>query len=445
MNTLPIYLAQSGISLALLYAVYWMFLRKETFFNVNRTYLVLSVLFSLLFPLLKFKFFIPAGEETTFYVLLDAVTISSSKIEQTFTQNRSALEYFIIVYLTGVSIFGARFIFQIGQLLWIVNKYGITRHEGMRVVFVDSNYSPFSFFNIIFINRKEMNQENIGEIIAHEQIHIRQNHSIDLILLEFLTIVQWFNPVIWFYRIAVKSVHEYLADEGVLQSGYNPVSYQQALLGQTLGIQVNDLTNNFNHSLLTKRFIMMTKNKSNQLAKLKALLVAPLAFMLAVAFTTSPVMTALAQVEKSPQQTLASPPPPAVPPPPPPVAENAKQQSYATDTTLFVVVDQMPEFPGGDEARMKYLQENINYPEEARKKGIQGTVYVTFIVEADGRISEVKILRGIGGGCNEESVRVIENMPNWIPGKQRGEAVRVQFNMPIRFTLGEKEEEKKTE
>lgn len=441
MNTLPVYLAQSGISLALLYAVYWLFLRKETFFNVNRTYLVLSVLFSLLFPLLRFKFFIPAGEETTFYVLLDAVTISSSKIEQTFTQNRSALEYFIIVYFTGVSIFGARFIFQIGQLLWIVNKYGITRHEGMRVVFVDSNYSPFSFFNIIFINRKEMNQENIGEIIAHEQVHVRQNHSIDLILLEFLTIVQWFNPVIWFYRTSVKSVHEYLADEGVLQSGYNPVSYQQALLGQTLGIQVNDLTNNFNHSLLTKRFIMMTKNKSNQLAKLKALLVAPLAFMLAVAFTTSPVVQTMAQVESKKQQQ-ESPTPPPVPPPPP----NAELQNpQEADVPIFVVVEVMPEFPGGDEARMKYLVENIKYPEEARKKGIQGTVYVTFIVEKDGKISEVRVLRGIGGGCDEEAIRVVENMPNWTPGKQRGEAVRVQFNMPFRFTLGEKTEEKKPE
>jgi TonB family protein len=350
-----------------------------------------------------------------------------------------------VIYITGAAIFALRFIFQLGQLLWLVYQHGITRHEGMRVVFVESNYSPFSFFNLIFINRKEMNQENIREIIAHEQVHIRQKHSLDLILLELLTIVQWFNPVIWFYRTSVKSLHEYLADEGVLISGFDPVSYQQALLGQTLGIQVNDLTNNFNHSLLTKRFIMMTKNKSNQLAKLKALLVAPLAFMLAVAFTTSPVMTALAQVEKSPQQTLASPPPPDVPPPPPPIGENAKQQSYTTDTTIFVVVDQMPEFPGGDEARMKYLMENINYPEEARKKGIQGTVYISFVVEADGRITDVKILRGIGGGCNEEAVRVVENMPNWIPGKQRGQAVRVQFNMPFRFTLGEKAVEKKTE
>lgn len=442
MNQLPPYLLQSGACLVLLYFVYWLFLRKDTFFDVNRIYLISSLLFSLLIPLFRFSFLIPSDEETTLYVLLDAVTINATKIEETFTQNRSVLEYLIIIYLTGVVIFTARFIFQIGQLLWIIRKYGISNQDGMRVVFVDSNYSPFSFFNIIFINRKEMNQENIGEIIAHEQVHIRQNHSIDLILLEFLTIVQWFNPVIWFYRTSVKSVHEYLADEGVLQSGYNPVSYQQALLGQTLGIQVNDLTNNFNHSLLTKRFIMMTKNKSNRLARLKVLLAAPAVFMLAVIFTTSPVVQTMAQVESKMQQQKNSPTTPPVPPPPPKV-DDQKPQSKAPED-VFTVVEEMPQFPGGDEARMKYLMENIKYPEEARKNGIQGTVYVSYVVEKDGSISNVKVLRGIDKECDEVAMNVIKNMPNWIPGKQRGQAVRVQFNMPIRFTLGEKEE-KKTE
>lgn len=442
MNQLLPYLLQSGVCLVLLYFVYWLFLRKDTFFDVNRIYLISSVLLSLLFPLLKFRFLIPTDNQATFYVLLDAVTVSASQIEQTFAQNLSVLEYMTVIYITGAAIFALRFIFQLGQLFWMVYKYGITRHEGMRVVFVDSNYSPFSFFNLIFINRKEMNQENILEIITHEQVHIRQKHSVDLVLLELLTIVQWFNPVIWFYRTSVKSVHEYLADEGVLLSGFNPVSYQQALLGQTLGIQVNDLTNNFNHSLLTKRFIMMTKHKSNRLARLKVLLAAPAVFLLAVVFTASPVVQTMAQVESKKQQQKESPTPPPVPPPPPSAELQNPQES---DTPIFTVVEQMPQFPGGEEARMKYLMENIKYPEEAKKKGIQGRVFVTFVVEKDGKISAVKVLRGIGGGCDEEAVRVISNMPDWTPGKQRGEAVRVQFNTPIHFALGEKTGEKKTE
>jgi TonB family protein len=102
---------------------------------------------------------------------------------------------------------------------------------------------------------------------------------------------------------------------------------------------------------------------------------------------------------------------------------------------IFTVVESMPEFPGGDATRMKFLQENIRYPQLARENGIQGTVFVTFVVEVDGSLTDVRVLRGIGGGCNEEALRLVETMPNWIPGNQRGNPVRVQFNMPVRFTL----------
>jgi periplasmic protein TonB len=102
---------------------------------------------------------------------------------------------------------------------------------------------------------------------------------------------------------------------------------------------------------------------------------------------------------------------------------------------IFTVVEAMPEFPGGDATRMKFLQENIRYPQLARESGIQGTVFVTFVVERDGSVTDVRVLRGIGGGCDEEAVRVIQQMPKWVPGRQRGQPVRVQFNMPIRFTL----------
>ncbi|MCF8219411.1 MAG: energy transducer TonB [Bacteroidales bacterium] len=102
---------------------------------------------------------------------------------------------------------------------------------------------------------------------------------------------------------------------------------------------------------------------------------------------------------------------------------------------IFTVVEEQPSFPGGEQARMKYLQENIEYPQMARESGIEGTVFVTFVVEPDGSVTDVRILRGIGGGCDEEALRVVRNMPKWKPGKQRGKSVRVQFNMPIRFKL----------
>jgi protein TonB len=104
-------------------------------------------------------------------------------------------------------------------------------------------------------------------------------------------------------------------------------------------------------------------------------------------------------------------------------------------TPIFTVVEEMPGFPGGEEARLKFLQDNIQYPQVAKESGISGTVYVSFVVDSKGRVTEAKILRGIGGGCDDEALRVIKLMPPWNPGKQAGKPVRVQFTMPIRFTL----------
>lgn len=116
-----------------------------------------------------------------------------------------------------------------------------------------------------------------------------------------------------------------------------------------------------------------------------------------------------------------------------PIASN--EEESVAEAEIFTVVEESPSFPGGDEARIRFLTENIKYPQIARESSISGTVYVTFVVEKNGNVTDVRVLRGIGGGCDEEAVRVIKAMPNWSPGKQRGKPVRVQFNMPIKFTL----------
>ena len=119
---------------------------------------------------------------------------------------------------------------------------------------------------------------------------------------------------------------------------------------------------------------------------------------------------------------------------PPPAAVDVAEEEIV-EAEIFTVVEESPSFPGGEEARIRFLQENIEYPQMARESGIQGTVYMTFVVEPTGSVSGVRVLRGIGGGCDEEAIRVIQKMPKWNPGKQRGKPVRVQFTMPIKFTL----------
>jgi protein TonB len=117
---------------------------------------------------------------------------------------------------------------------------------------------------------------------------------------------------------------------------------------------------------------------------------------------------------------------------PPPVEE---EEEEVVEMEIFTVVEQMPEFPGGAGAMMKYLAENIQYPQMAREVGVQGTVFITFVVEPNGNITGVRVLRGIGSGCDEEAIRVVKSMPSWTPGKQRNRPVRVQFNLPVRFIL----------
>lgn len=111
------------------------------------------------------------------------------------------------------------------------------------------------------------------------------------------------------------------------------------------------------------------------------------------------------------------------------------EEEAAEETQIFMVVESMPAFPGGEPALYKYLAENIKYPQMAKESGIQGRVFVTFVVERDGSVTDVRVLRGIGGGCDEEAIRVVKNMPKWTPGKQRGKSVRVQYNLPVKFTL----------
>jgi protein TonB len=112
-----------------------------------------------------------------------------------------------------------------------------------------------------------------------------------------------------------------------------------------------------------------------------------------------------------------------------------RQEEEVSEQEIFTVVESMPEFPGGPQAMMEFIARNMRYPPMARESGIQGRVFVNFVVEPNGSVSNVNVLRGIGGGCDEEAIRVVESMPRWTPGRQRGKAVRVSFNLPVRFTL----------
>lgn len=420
MKELILYLLQSSVCLAVLYGVFWIFLRNDTFFHINRWYLVLTALLSLLIPVFPWRF---SGlqDSVSWIVFLDPVIITPGKIESIASRHLQWFEIAGVVYVTGTVLFLLRFIFQVIQILMIARRFGISRRDGMKLVFVDKNFPPFSFFNLVFISKESRQDEKLEAVFIHEKIHARQMHSIDLLIVEFLAIIQWFNPVVWFMNRSLKTIHEYLADEGVLRYGYNKSDYQNLILNEATGIQVNNLTNNFNVSLLKKRLIMMTKTRSKAMAGIKPFMAVPVLFLVLIFFSSGTISDLSAQDNKAPAAKKDN--------------KEMKAPDRKENSEVFMTVEKMPVYPDGQAAMIDYLIKNIKYPEEAKKKGIQGKVLVSFVVEKDGSISEVKVVSGIGSGCDEEAVRVVKGMPKWVPGEQKGKPVRVQFKLPIMFAL----------
>lgn len=447
MNEIISIVAKSSISIALLYLIYILFLKRDTFFKTNRFYLVITMLFSMIIPFVDFSGLV-IREEFTYGVLLDPVIITSQGVQASVSSHPGFYQILLAIYLTGVSIFTIRFIYQLGQLLFLVRRFGVSKKAGLNIVFTSKNFSPFSFFNLIFLNRDDINSEEANKILAHEKVHINQWHSVDLILLEIITILQWFNPFIWLYRHAVKTLHEYLADQGVLHSGVDVNVYSALLFEQSTGIQINDLTNNFSKSLLKRRFIMMNKKKTTQFARLKLLFAIPLAFSMMLVMSFSHEVVAQ-KTDKSAQKPAAEEGLISEPDPPDPpstttivIVEEPQDEEKAP---IFTVVEEMPIYPGGINAMYKYMGENIKYPESARKEGVSGRVYITFVVEKDGAVTDVKLIRGVDERLDKEALRVIKLMPKWKPGKQDGKVVRVQYNLPVKFTLDSDIEEEEKE
>ena len=423
MNNLFVYIIWSGLSLLFLYGFYYILLQKETCFRCIRFYLLFSLIFSMLIPFvpdfINVQNFIPGGIS----FMLEPVTINpGSTILHQDKQNTFG-QLLIWIYFSGATLSIIKLLVQLSQIFILVQKTGVRRQLGANVVFTGKPFANFSFFNIVFLNNSTNKGEGIEQIINHEKIHIQQKHYLDLMIVELLTIVFWFNPVIWLYKHSLKTIHEYLADEGVLAKGYRRETYQRLLLDQTFGIQVYALTNNFNRSLIKRRFTMMSKQKTIKSTILKMAIIVSFTIILTLIISLSISKKAISgDYEKAATIEATAP------------------EFVSREDSIYTMVDPMPGFPGGDEARIKFLVSNLKYPEKARKEGIEGRVFISFVIEKDGSISTIKLLRGIGNGCDKEAMRVVSIMPQWEPGKIDGNPVRVQFNMPFHFNLDSRKE-----
>ncbi len=289
MNEFILYLLKASLGIIVFYFVYWATLRKETFFKANRLFLVASLIASLIIPLigLSYNTYVPYTETGNIFVELNKNFNSISNLTTQSDSTAPQINWqsaLIIIYLTGLIIFSARLIWQCINLALLIVKRGLKKINGLSIVENNKYGLPFSFFNVVFINPNFHSGTDLTNILAHEKVHISENHWFDLLIVELFTIVFWFNPFVWLFERSIKQNHEYLADEGVLAQGFSVGRYQAILINQIMGMQIIGITNNLNYSLNKKRMKMMTKMKTPKIRAFKMIWALPAVAILLVAF-----------------------------------------------------------------------------------------------------------------------------------------------------------------
>ena len=436
MGTFLVYILKSAACLAVFYLFYKLLMSRDTFHRFNRFALLGLLVLSSLLPLVEASVNSPAAVQETMLTLEQLLLLADIQPEgesmaaATPSATVLWLRAALLVYLTGIVFFIARNLCSLARLGRLIRQgkrealdsYLPDRKEkNVRLVVHDHDIAPFSWMHWIVIARKDL-EENGREILIHELAHIRNRHSWDLLLADLCIFVQWFNPAAWLLKQELQNIHEYEADETVLREGVNARNYQMLLIKKAVGTRLYSMANSFNHSSLKKRITMMLKEKSNPWARAKYLYILPLAALAVTAFAR-PEVSAVAD-EISAVKVIA-----------PAVHDSIQPNVQTAVAAPSSALDQMPEFPGGMEALNAYLRNNIRYPQEAQKAGIQGRVIIQFIVSKDGSITDAEVVESVDPQLDAEGLRLIKNMPRWKPGMRKGQAIRVKQTLPIRFAF----------
>ena len=454
---LLIYQIKVGLCLIAFYLLWKLLLSRETFHRFNRVALLAVMVLALVLPWIKISVDAMAPVARQMVTLEDLIVSPDGAVRaQQATTSWTVMGIVAAVYFIGMALVAAWLLHSQWNLRRLMKK---GRKEslpgGVTLHIVPGDLAPFSYFNHIVINEQDYH-DNPREILIHEQAHIDLRHSWDVMFLGLVTLFQWWNPAAWLLSNELRQVHEYEADEAVLNANVDVKQYQLLLIRKSVGDQLFSMANNFNYQSLKKRIRMMTMKKSSRWNTLRALAVVPVIALALLAFantnSVAAVVTASVPQDRAVQLEMQSPEPVQVEAATQPVEaeavpeavemnteeqapQNAKPQS---DDKVYKSVEQMPRFPGGEVGLMKYLQENIKYPPEAAKNNIEGRVIVQFIVDKTGQVGEVKVLRPISEELDAEAVRVVKTLPKFEPGRQDGEAVSVWYTLPISFKLQSK-------
>jgi TonB family protein len=412
MGGILIYAIESSICLSLLWFFYELTLRSDTRHRRNRYFLLASMIFSMVVPLLNFNMAIPGNimpEGGLAAVLLPEVMVTPPGMTHEPDLWQSLLP---VLYMAGVVV-SAGF-----MVIRFITIFRLRRHGNRngRVIRIDSRDPVcFSAFGEIFLS-SSVTDNNASRMISHEMQHVALGHHADLLFTGVIELIQWFNPAAYMVRRSLQAVHEYEADNRCMKDGEEARSYQELLLNSILNTRIPFLSNTFsNRSLLKNRMIMMTKKRTGRSASLKLIIALPLVLVLLLAFSCK---------ERTKSVREAAP------------AEEAGQVAQAP-SEVFTTVDVMPVFQDDTThmALMQWVGKNMTYPNEAVMNGIQGKVIVKFIIDENGNVTDPEIVRGVDTLLDQAALDVISKCPQWSPGLQDGKPVKVSFTLPVNFAL----------
>ncbi len=448
-----VYILKSSVCLAAFYLFYRLLMARETFHRFNRFALLGILLLSCLLPLIEVNVKQEPEVRQTMLTLGQLLMMADAESSATVGAVEEAtvtwVQMALLAYLSGILFFAFRNACSLMRLLMLlksgsrqhVDCYLPGRREHVTLIVHNKEVAPFSWMKYIVISRKDL-EENGREILIHELAHIRNRHSLDLLVADVCVFFQWFNPASWLMKQELQNIHEYEADEAVIEEGVDAKQYQLLLIKKAVGTRLYSMANSFNHSKLKKRITMMLKEKSSPWACLKYLYVLPVAAVAVTAFARPEVSEKVEEISAVKVNDLAA------------IVETKVAESVG-DTTkpagvtyvpvevneklkgtpVLTVVEQMPAYPGGMAALMEYFKENMRYPASAKERGLQGRVTVQFVVDKDGSIKEPKVIRSIDQELDEEALRLVKSMSKWESGRQNGEPVAVKFAVPVPFKL----------
>jgi TonB family protein len=431
-----------AVYLIAFYLVYAIMLSRDTSYSRNRVYIILSLLTALIFPVITLQTIRPWDIQFFGKILSEVfvtATANSNKALNHGISSSGFLQIIYLIYIIVACIFIFKLLIDLFNLSFLIIRH---RKEGSRIIrFHGLNTSGFSAMGYIFINIR-LSGEDADAIIRHEQNHLKQNHFIDIIFVEIVKAFQWFNPAIYLFNRSMRAIHEFQADKECLNAGVPVINYQNLLFNQVFKSKAFNLTNSFsNPSLIKKRMVMMTKKRTSAIASAKILFVIPV--IVVIFMTISAYSDIPDSYGRQKNQVISDQNPTSVSNseliPSQPAGEskaNGKENALKeTDTKPFTVVQEMPMFPGGEIALLKYIRDNTKYPEGAKKQNIQGKVIVRFCVTPTGGVSLTSVLKGVSPDLDAEAMRVVKSLPVFKPGKQGGKEVPVWYMVPIAFTL----------